>query len=72
MEDRRSPLLVKALLLVGGVICLGWTVVSIRALIDSATEAETISRVFRAIGPLGVILVVLAIVLDPRRRRADR
>jgi hypothetical protein len=71
MEAPQRVLLTKLVMLVGGLLCLGWLVVSLRALIDSATETETVSRVCNALGPLGVILVLLGIVIDPRRRRED-
>ena len=48
-----------ALFLLGAPLCLGWAAVSLAAFFDLLPEGSTPARILGALGPLGVILVIV-------------
>ena len=64
MNTRGKYRLALTLLLVGGVLCLGWVVASLLSLFDLAESDTMPLKVFNAFGPLGIILVILGIILS--------
>jgi len=76
MTTRGKVRLALTLLLVGGLLCLGWVVSLLLSLFDLA-ESDTVPlKVLNAFGPLGIILVILGVILcqwnlPALRRQAD-
>jgi hypothetical protein len=59
MSVRRKYVYARALLFVGGIVSAVWGVVSLLGLFDLASDASDFPRVVRALGPLGIIMVIV-------------
>lgn len=59
MEAKKRLLWFKILYFVGGVLCVGWVLVSLLGLFDAVPTTGTPWKAFSALGPLGIVLMVL-------------